>query len=76
MPSDRKSLPPHKTRDSTGSSVFFTIVNDHLKDSYLKFEGIVTNERDDRFAVLPSAHIPLDHQKLMSAWSGLGRSMR
>lgn len=51
--STRLSINP----DGLSGSPVFSIVHDQLTDRHLRFEGIVTNARDDRFAVLPSAHI-------------------
>jgi hypothetical protein len=51
--STRLSINP----DGLSGSPVFSIVHDELKDRHLRFEGIVTNARDDRFAVLASAHI-------------------
>ncbi|MGY4478619.1 hypothetical protein [Bradyrhizobium sp. USDA 3364] len=51
--STRQSVNP----DGLSGSPVFSIVHDELKDRHLRFEGIVTNARDDRFAVFPSAHM-------------------
>lgn len=51
--STRLSIDP----DGLSGSPVFSIVHDEKKDCYLRFEGIITNARTDRFAVLPSAHI-------------------
>lgn len=55
-----------KHSQSTGSSIdpdglsgspVFSIVHDAASDRHLRFDGIVTDARDDRFAVYPSVHI-------------------
>src|SRR5262249_36649075 len=51
--STRLSIEP----DGLSGSPVFSIVHDLLKERYLRFDGIVTHARGDRFAVLPSAHI-------------------
>lgn len=51
--STRLSIDP----DGLSGSPVFSIVHDRQKERHLRFEGIVTNARDDRFAVLPSAQI-------------------
>lgn len=51
--STRLSIDP----DGLSGSPVFSIVHDERKDRHLRFDGIVTNAREDRFAVLPSAHI-------------------
>lgn len=49
--STRLSIDP----DGLSGSPVFSIVHDPKKERHLRFEGIVTNARGDRFAVLPSA---------------------
>lgn len=51
--STRLSIDP----DGLSGSPVFSIVQDRQNERHLRFEGIVTNARDDRFAILPSAHI-------------------
>jgi hypothetical protein len=51
--STRLSINP----DGLSGSPVFSIVHDRQNDRHLRFDGIVTNAREDRFAVLPSEHI-------------------
>jgi hypothetical protein len=51
--STRLSIDP----DGLNGSPVFSIVHDRIKERHLKFEGVVTEARGDRFAVLPSATI-------------------
>lgn len=51
--STRLSIEP----DGLSGSPVFSIVHDRHKERHLRFEGIVTNAREDRFAVFPSALI-------------------
>jgi hypothetical protein len=51
--STRLSIDP----DGLSGSPVFSIVHDRHKERHLRFEGIVTNAREDRFAVFPSALI-------------------
>lgn len=50
--STRRSVEP----DGLSGSPVFSIVHDRKKERHLRFEGIVTDARDDRFAVLPRTH--------------------
>ena len=51
--STRLSINP----DGLSGSPVFSIVHDAASDRHLRFDGIVTNARGDRFAVYPSVHI-------------------
>lgn len=51
--STRLSVEP----DGLSGSPVFSIVRDTTSDRHLRFDGIVTDARGDRFAVYPSAHI-------------------
>jgi hypothetical protein len=51
--STRLSIDP----DGLSGSPVFSIVHDSQKERHLRFDGIVTHARGDRFAVLPSAYI-------------------
>lgn len=51
--STRLSINP----DGLSGSPVFSIVHDRQKDRHLRFDGILTNAREDRFAVLSSEHI-------------------
>jgi hypothetical protein len=51
--STRLSIDP----DGLSGSPTFSIVHDSIKERHLRFEGIVTHAKGDRFAVLPSAYI-------------------
>jgi len=51
--SSRRSVDP----DGLSGSPVFSIVSDARKDRHLRFEGIITDAKNDRFAVLPSAEI-------------------
>lgn len=51
--STRLSVEP----DGLSGSPVFSIVSSPSSERYLKFEGIVTNARGDRFAVYPSVYI-------------------
>ena len=51
--SNRLSVDP----DGLSGSPVFSIVHDVAGDRHLRFDGIVTHARSDRFAVYPSVHI-------------------
>jgi hypothetical protein len=51
--STRLSINP----DGLSGSPVFSIVQDSVSDRHLRFDGIVTDARDDRFAVYPSVYI-------------------
>jgi hypothetical protein len=51
--SNRMSIEP----DGLSGSAVFSIVHDGASNRHLRFDGLVTDARGDRFAVYPSAHI-------------------